>query len=175
LESLPEFIAANHDNYLTYRKHLSNLPGVRMMTFDGQAESNYQYIILEIDEAQAGLSRDQLVAVLKAENVAAKRYFFPGCHRMPAYASQPQNQNLRLPVTERLAEQALALPTGSSVTSGDAATIAEIIHTALARASDVRRALTGAYKGNSIAVPVLNWAHTVLSGAMACGVTNAAY
>lgn len=144
LESLPEFVQINYENYLTYRKHLSGLPGVRMMTFDEQAEANYQYIILEIDETAAGLSRDELMAVLRAENVAAKRYFYPGCHRMAAYAGLPQNQQLRLPVTERLAEQTLALPTGSAVSKRDATLIAEIIVSALAQATVVRRVLHGA-------------------------------
>lgn len=143
LESLPKFIAANYDNYQTYRHHLSGLPGVRMITFDEQAEANYQYIILEIDEAAAGLSRDQLLTVLRAENVMAKRYFYPGCHRMAAYAEQPQNQNLHLPVTERLSEQTLALPTGLAVSKRDAAMIAEIIVSAITQAALVRQVLNG--------------------------------
>ena len=49
--------------------------------------TNYQYIVLEVDELETGLTRDELVQVLIAENVLARRYFYPGCHRMEPYRS----------------------------------------------------------------------------------------
>ena len=37
--------------------------------------SNYQYVVFEVCATEAGLTRDELIAVLKAENVLARRYF----------------------------------------------------------------------------------------------------
>ena len=71
LESVDQFIRVNYDNYCHYRQALGHLRGVSMMSFGEDQRSNYQYIVLEIDEAEAGLSRDDLMHVLHAENIRA--------------------------------------------------------------------------------------------------------
>src|SRR6266446_3292396 len=78
LESLPIFLAANYRNYTAYRQGLDGVPGVRMLQYETSERRNYQYIVLEIDESQALLTRDQLRDILWAENVLARRYFYPG-------------------------------------------------------------------------------------------------
>ena len=80
-------------------------------------------MVVEVDES-AGLSRDELQRVLWAENVLARRYFFPGCHRMEPYRSLFPDAAERLPQTERLARRVLALPTGTSMDAGAVATVA---------------------------------------------------
>jgi dTDP-4-amino-4,6-dideoxygalactose transaminase len=50
---------------------------VRLIEYDEVEKNNYQYIILEIDEKLAGISRDLIVKILHAENVLARRYFYP--------------------------------------------------------------------------------------------------
>lgn len=82
LESLEEFIAINRRNYLLYMQELSSIPGISMVSYDESEKCNYQYIVLELDEQQIGVDRDLLVRILHAENVIARRYFHPGCHRM---------------------------------------------------------------------------------------------
>jgi dTDP-4-amino-4,6-dideoxygalactose transaminase len=72
-------------------------------------------VVAEVDEAVTGISRDGLRDVLLAENVLARRYFFPGCHRMEPYRSSAQHAHVRLPETERLVERVLSLPTGTAV------------------------------------------------------------
>jgi dTDP-4-amino-4,6-dideoxygalactose transaminase len=75
LESLEEFVHANRRNYRAYQTELDNLPGIRQICYDEAEQNNYQYIIVEVDETAAGLSRDMLVEILQAENVLARRYF----------------------------------------------------------------------------------------------------
>jgi dTDP-4-amino-4,6-dideoxygalactose transaminase len=139
LDNLGLLIAANRANYGIYRDRLGHVPGLRVLTFDAGDEPNYQYVVVEIDEVTAGLSRDELLAVLVAENVLARRYFFPGCHRMEPYASLLGEQ--RLPVAERLAQRVLVLPTGLQLGEAAIAQIASIIETAIANASRVRQQL----------------------------------
>ena len=74
------------------------------MPYNEAQKPNYQYLVLEIDEAVIGVSRDQLVAILEAENVKARRYFYPGCHRMEPYRSYFPHASLLLPETEKLVE-----------------------------------------------------------------------
>src|SRR5580692_7077232 len=114
-ESLPEFLETNRRNYLAYLRELDGITGVRMLGYDHNEKRNYQYIVLEIEESQTILSRDALQDILWAERVLARRYFYPGCHRMQPYASTMPNVGSRLPVTERLSQQVLVLPTGTGV------------------------------------------------------------
>lgn len=127
LESLEEFIQVNHVNYDRYKRELDGISGIRLMPYDETEKCNYQYIILELDEKTTGLSRDQLVEILHAENVLARRYFYPGCHRMEPYRSYFPHAGLMLPETERLVKRVLALPTGTGVGAKEIGTICGII------------------------------------------------
>jgi len=97
--------------------------------------------VLEIDEAEAGLTRDEMVKVLHAENVLARRYFFPGCHRMEPYRSYFPHASLVLPRTENLCRRVAVLPSGTSIDVQTIARIGEIIRTAVANSEAVRAGL----------------------------------
>lgn len=141
LESLDEFVAVNHQNYLRYREAFEGLQGVRMLSYDETESCNFQYAVLEIDESEAGLTRDQLQALLWAERVMARRYFYPGCHRMEPYRTYFPNAGLQLRNTELLAGRVLTLPTGTAVGPDDIATIAGIIRLAVSHSDHVRELL----------------------------------
>jgi dTDP-4-amino-4,6-dideoxygalactose transaminase len=138
LSTIDKLTAVNRLNYEAYSLRLSGMPGLRFLPSDDAG--NYQYAIAEV--RGKGLSRDQLLEVLWSEGIRARRYFYPGCHRMEPYASRPEVPSL--PVTERLAETVLALPTGTAVTPADIATICSIIRLALTNADEVKRRLARA-------------------------------
>lgn len=127
LESVVEFVNVNRRNYETYRGELNGLPGVNMVVYDETVENNYQHIVLEINESHTHITRDELVEVLHAENVLARRYFYPGCHRMEPYRSYFPNAVLLLPETEKLTERVLVLPTGTAINPEDIRKICQII------------------------------------------------
>jgi dTDP-4-amino-4,6-dideoxygalactose transaminase len=137
LESIDEFIAINHSNYKCYHSCLKDIPGIKLLQYHDGEKHNYQHIILEIDDAEAGLSRDELQKVLHAENVLARRYFYPGCHRMEPYRSYFPHAHLLLPVTEEVAKRVLVLPTGTSVSQDQISIICSIIYTAVTYAPQV--------------------------------------
>lgn len=139
LESLDDIVAANRQNYYAYQKFAGGVPGLSLVRYDESQRCNFQYIVFEVDEEAAGLSRDQLVAVLHAENVLARRYFFPGCHGMLPYRDYFPHAKLLLPETERLARRVLSLPTGTSVNANDIQTFCELIRFAVERHEEVRR------------------------------------
>jgi dTDP-4-amino-4,6-dideoxygalactose transaminase len=140
LESLDEIIACNGSNYRAYRKHLDRIPGIRLMQYDARDRNNYQYVVVALDD-DAALSRDELVEVLHAENVIARRYFYPGVHRMEPYRSYFPHAHLLLPVTEEICRNVMVLPTGPSVSEEVIGRICAVIHTALANAPAVRERL----------------------------------
>jgi len=131
LESMEAFIAANRRNYHEYYRRLAGIPGVHLLEYDESERCNYNYIVIELDEALAGLSRDQLVKILHAENVLARRYFYPGCHGMEPYRSCFPHAGLLLPQTERIAKRVIVLPTGTAIGPEEIATVCEIIRLAV--------------------------------------------
>jgi dTDP-4-amino-4,6-dideoxygalactose transaminase len=141
LEGLSEVVSINLRNYQLYQNGLTGLPGIKMLTFDEQEGPNYQYIVLEIDEAVTHVSRDHLLDILWAENVIARRYFYPGCHRMEPYRSYFPHSELLLPETEKLVKRVLVLPTGTGVGPQDISTIVEVIRFAVAHGAEVSERL----------------------------------
>jgi dTDP-4-amino-4,6-dideoxygalactose transaminase len=132
LESAHDFIAVNRRNLDAYRAVLREVPGVRLIEPEPNERHNYQYVVVEVDEAEAGLSRDDLYQVLWAEHILARRYFYPGCHRQEPYRSRSPEAGLRLAATEGVAERVLVLPTGTAVTPDDIAEIGATIALAVA-------------------------------------------
>jgi dTDP-4-amino-4,6-dideoxygalactose transaminase len=144
LEDLQEFIATNQGNYCAYREELADIPGLRLLEYDGALKCNYHYVVVEVDEGIAHLSRDQLTDVLRAENVLARRYFYPGCHRIEPYRSQLPHAGRQFPVTERLAERVLCLPTGATIGRSEIHEIGHLIRFTVGQGIEVRERLLGA-------------------------------
>jgi dTDP-4-amino-4,6-dideoxygalactose transaminase len=143
LESLDEFIGVNYRNYKQYQYELKDVSGVHLITYDEDEKCNYQYIVLVIDETVTQVSRDQLVDILWAENIIARRYFYPGCHQMEPYRSYFPHAGLLLPETEKLVHNVLSLPTGTAVGSDELSKICQIIRMAVTYSQEVRERLQG--------------------------------
>jgi dTDP-4-amino-4,6-dideoxygalactose transaminase len=139
LESIDEFIEVNYRNYTYYQQELANTPGVSLFTYNRSEKYNYQYIILEIDEATTKISRDDLIKIFHAENIIARRYFYPGCHRMEPYRSYFPHAGLLLPETEELVKRILILPTGTAVGQAEISQICQILRLAIAQGDRISK------------------------------------
>jgi dTDP-4-amino-4,6-dideoxygalactose transaminase len=144
LECLDDFIGNNRANHFGYRAGLDGLSGISLLTLDDTERSNYHHNVIEVEESDAGLSRDALHGVLWAENVLARRYFYPGLDRMEPYRSSDPDARSRLPVTARLAQRTLALPSGGELTPDRVARICEVVRFASAHAEEVSARLAAA-------------------------------
>lgn len=127
LDGMEGFMRINQANHLAYQHGLAGIQGLSVHALASQEASNHQYVVVEVDEPVLGLSRDQLLEVLMAEGVLARRYFHPGCHRMEPYRSQPSHHGRELPVTERLSASLLQLPTGQEMTPTHIGAICDLI------------------------------------------------
>lgn len=141
LESIDSFIALNRRNHAAYATQLAGIPGLTLIPYDPSERGNYQYVVLEVDPTVCPLTRDELLRVLHADNVLARRYFFPGCHRMEPYRTLYPEAGANLPNTERLSDRILALPTGTAVGPREIERVAGVIRQAFAEAAEVRQAL----------------------------------
>jgi dTDP-4-amino-4,6-dideoxygalactose transaminase len=138
LESLDEIIGINYNNYLSYSRELAGVSGVELIEYSEKEKNSYQYIVLEVDEELAGLSRDLLVHILHAENIRARRYFYPGCHQMEPYHSNFPKAGLGLLETEKLTLKVLQLPTGTAVGEKEINWICEIFRFVLANGVEIQ-------------------------------------
>jgi dTDP-4-amino-4,6-dideoxygalactose transaminase len=146
LESLDEFVEHNRRNYRQYRRELAGLPGIRMLAWNESERCNYQYVVAEIEEELTEISRDELVRTLHAENILARRYFYPGCHRMEPYRSFFPHAGLMLPATERVAQRLLVLPTGTTIGESEISGICAVIRLIAANGRALRQRLLAGRK-----------------------------
>lgn len=131
IDMVDELIDTNSRNYQAYCDELKDINGVRIHPYDEQEINNFQYIVLEIDES-CPVTRDELIKALKAENIRARRYFWPGCHKMKPYRDLFPHASLLLPQTKKVAEKVVVLPTGTSMTIEKIKMVMAVIRTLVA-------------------------------------------
>jgi dTDP-4-amino-4,6-dideoxygalactose transaminase len=137
LESIDQFIGVNYHNYKLYQKELNDIAGINVFAYDESESSNYQYIVVHVDENQTQISRDHIVTILQKENVIARRYFYPGCHRMEPYRSYFPHAGLLLPHTEKLCEELILLPNGLAVDDEKITRVCQLIRLIVENASTI--------------------------------------
>lgn len=137
LESMAVFIERNRENYAAYRDHLRGVAGIVVHAFDEAERNNFQFVVIEVGP-DAAISRDDMLALLRAEGIVAQAYCSPAVHEMDAYRTDVP---LRLPVSERLAREVLVLPTGTTTTPEDIDGICGLLRYAVGAGEDVTRRL----------------------------------
>ncbi len=132
LASLDAVVKVNKSNYEAYRAAFAGMPGIQLLEYDEAEANNYQYVVLEVsDDCHA--SRDSIMEHLHDHGVLARRYFWPGCHRMQPYRDRFPDADSSLPQTERVAARVLVLPTGTSVDSQTCEWIANLVRETVSR------------------------------------------
>lgn len=130
LENLDAVLETNRNNRQAYREGLADLPGINLFEFDETEHNNYQYIVIEVD-AECLVSRDKIVEALHAENILARRYFWPGCHNMKPFKELFPHAGLLLPNTKMVADSVIVLPTGNAMTTKSVGTVCDIIRASI--------------------------------------------
>ena len=133
LDYIDTVIDANHRNHDAYAAALAGIEGVRLLSFDTTSKNNFQYVVLEVTEGGA-VRRDAILAALHAENVLARKYFWPGCHRMKPYRDLFPNAGVMLEQTQDVADRVIVLPTGTTLPEGAPDLIATVVRHAGAAA-----------------------------------------
>lgn len=126
LDAIDSVIEANRRNYQAYREGLSGIPGISLLPFSEDERNNYQYVVMEVGE-DCPVSRDQIIKALHAENILARKYFWPGCHNMTPYRELYPHAGLLLPNTQKVADRVVVLPTGTTLNNEDIGAICSIL------------------------------------------------
>jgi dTDP-4-amino-4,6-dideoxygalactose transaminase len=128
----------NRRIFTRYRERSSNWHGLRLYDYPAGEAHNFQYAVLELDD-RARLTRDELLELLRAENVQARRYFHPGVHHQSPYVEQ--GRPVSLPYTEALCQRTLQIPLGPTVTDDVAARICDLIDLTSSESDSITRRL----------------------------------
>lgn len=110
LESLAELdqhLATREALARRYLDGLRTIPGIVPQQVDPGDSSTWKDFTVRVSEDGFGVSRDRLVAVLRAEGVDTRCYFDPPVHRQRAHA---QAQPVDLPVTDHVSASVVSLP-----------------------------------------------------------------
>ncbi len=127
MDQVELYVTKNQRNYHAYGNAIRQVPGVRLLEYDSGEKNNFQYVVLEVDPVESGLTRDQFVQVLHSHNVLARRYFYPGVHGMEPYRSLYPHASQHLPHTESVMNRVIVMPTGYSMSLEAVARIGEIL------------------------------------------------
>ena len=125
-ESVENVMQANRRNYKQYRDGLSGVDSYRLLEFSEQERNNYQYIVLEV-QPDCPMTRDDIVAALHTENIRARKYFWPGCHRMQPYRDLYPHAGLMLPHTIDVARRVIVMPTGAAMSADKVEVITSVL------------------------------------------------
>lgn len=136
LDELQDVLDINRRNFLAYRDAFSSCLGLSLLEPAGWETSNCQYIVATLAADSPPFLRDLLVDALWAENILARRYFHPGCHRSEPYASRSPAPHL--PATDDLCRRVVVFPTGTAVDPAQIHSIADCVRFVLDHAHDIR-------------------------------------
>ena len=137
LEEVDRLLETNRRNYQCYRDAFRACPGLSILQLERPDQLNCQYIVGTLGAHLPAGTRDLLVDVLWAENLIARKYFHPGCHRAAPYAARTPAPVL--PVTEDLCRRVLVFPTGTAVQPENIQQIADCVRFLLEHADDIQR------------------------------------
>ncbi|MCG8058791.1 MAG: aminotransferase class I/II-fold pyridoxal phosphate-dependent enzyme [Candidatus Thiodiazotropha endolucinida] len=111
IQSIDKVIDHNRGVYQAYSEALADVATVDLLAYDEEESNNYQYVVVEVTD-NSPVTRDQIVDALQAENVLARRYFWPCCHRKKPYSDLYPNAGSFLLNSERVSERVIVLPAG---------------------------------------------------------------
>ena len=111
----------------TYREALKGVPGIRFMDDVPGVHHNYAYFPIFVDEAQYGMSRDELYFKMKEHNVLGRRYFYPLISTFSTYRGLESAHPDNLPVATKMAEQVICLPMYYGLTNEDLERITSLV------------------------------------------------
>jgi dTDP-4-amino-4,6-dideoxygalactose transaminase len=108
-----------------YRRRLGNVPGLILCADQMDVKPNYAYLPVVFDGYK--YDRDQVFEMLKAEDIVARKYFYPLTNDMDCYRDLPTAGADKTPVAKFLADRVLTLPLYADLSAQDIDRICDII------------------------------------------------
>ena len=108
-----------------YVKRLSDVPGIKLCPQQPDVVSNYAYFPVVFDGYK--YTRDQVFERLQAQNIIARKYFYPLTNGFACYKDLPTAGEDKTPVAKHIAHRVLTLPMYADLTAEEVDRICDII------------------------------------------------
>nr|WP_298898267.1 DegT/DnrJ/EryC1/StrS family aminotransferase [uncultured Altererythrobacter sp.] len=119
LKHIDEALARRKEIADTYTSELKGVEGIGCLSENPRSSNtNNSYFPILVDEDYP-LSRDELYEKLAANDIYARRYFYPLISDFPMYRDMPSAQAENLPVASDVASKILCLPIYPALTKAD--------------------------------------------------------
>ena len=108
-----------------YRGRLEGVPGLRLLPEQPGVRANYAYFPVLFEEYK--YDRDQAFALLAAEGINARKYFYPLTNSFACFRGRPGFDVADTPVAATAAERVLTLPLYADLSLEDVDRICDVI------------------------------------------------
>lgn len=102
-----------------YREALKDVRGITFFDDIPGVRHNYSYFPIFVNEAEYGMTRDELYFKMQSRNVYGRRYFYPLISQFSIYKGCPGAGRENLPNAYRMAESVICLPMHHSLSRED--------------------------------------------------------
>lgn len=125
LRHIDEYIGLRRKCVERYYSRLSGKSGIRLCPQQDNVKSNYAYLPVVFDKSKFGVSRDELAERLAAENIYARKYFYPLTSEFSIVKELYGESST--PVAAEISDNVLTLPLYSDLSVEDVDRICDII------------------------------------------------
>lgn len=112
-----------------YREALKSTPGIGFQPTAPWAEPAPWLFCITVDSEKFGMDRDRLASHLATAGIETRPFFIP-LHRLPPFREESVRRGEDLPITDRLGDTGLNLPTYPGMSDDDVNRVAEAIRSA---------------------------------------------
>lgn len=127
LKLVDDCIAARQQVAIKYREALRDVAGIRFFDDMPGVKHNYSYFPIFVDAEEYGMTRDELYAKLKEQNIYGRRYFYPLISTFSTYRGLPSASADNLPNATRIANEVICLPMHHELSDEDLNRILDLI------------------------------------------------
>lgn len=125
LRHLEEEIAKRKTVVERYRENLGGVAGIRLCAPQKDVQPNYAYFPVVFDGYK--YTRDEVFCRLGAQDIVARKYFYPITNDFECYAGLPTAGTEKTPTAAFLAQHVLSLPLYADLSMEDIDRICEVI------------------------------------------------
>ena len=126
LERYTEIVDRRRAIFAAYREALHGIPGIGFQPYAEWAVPAPWLFCITVDADSYGRSRDDLMALLREQDIDTRPFFIP-LHSLPPFREESRGRRERLPVTQQLSYAGLNLPTFAGLTPGQIERICNVI------------------------------------------------
>lgn len=94
----------------TYKQGLKDISGISFLNEVDNAQSNYAYFPIFINENKYCMSRDELFEKFKENNIFTRRYFYPLISDFPMYKGLESANPNNLSIAKKMSDKVICLP-----------------------------------------------------------------